>query len=264
LLIISSDHATLYDRVLVPVMFQPFAEAMAQKIASSKPESVLELAAGTGALTVALDLALSLETRLVATDSQPEMLALGRQRTFRRHVEWRQLDMNSMLLEPGWDVIAVQFGLMFLSNPQPVLKKLAGRLTNSGTLAVAVWDRLSENGLSRVAQEIGQDILGLKDANLFDRPFCMCDCTAMEQVFKEAGFKSIDMQTVRLESTPADPAELAEAFVRTNPIALEMANALGRVDALTKAIEAGFRESFGSPVRAPLSAHLILAGLGSA
>lgn len=260
---LSSDHASLYDQILVPAMFRPFAGVMAEIIAARAPASVLELAAGTGALTVALDQALPLETRLVATDSQPEMLTLGRQQSYQRRVEWRQLDMNSMLLEPGWGAIAIQFGLMFLSEPGSVLSKVAGRLSESGFLAAAVWDDLSENGLSRVAQEIGKDGLGLKDATLFDKPFCMGDAVGLERLIREAGFTWVEIQTVRLETPPASATELADAFVRTNPIALDMANALDRVGALRKAVEAGFRKDFGDPVRAPMSAHLVLAGLGS-
>jgi hypothetical protein len=46
--------AAIYDTVFVPILFAPYAADLAERIAEEKPESVLETAAGTGALTNAM------------------------------------------------------------------------------------------------------------------------------------------------------------------------------------------------------------------
>ncbi|MBB4437522.1 hypothetical protein M2310_000751 [Rhizobium leguminosarum] len=46
--------ADLYETLLVPILFEPYASEMAVVADRSKPGSVLEVAAGTGALTRAL------------------------------------------------------------------------------------------------------------------------------------------------------------------------------------------------------------------
>ena len=50
--------AELYDTQMVPLIFQPYADDMAPRVAALKPARVLETAAGTGVLTRALALAL--------------------------------------------------------------------------------------------------------------------------------------------------------------------------------------------------------------
>ena len=43
-----------YDRYMVPLIFEPFASDLAQRAASFSPNTVLEIAAGTGVVTRAL------------------------------------------------------------------------------------------------------------------------------------------------------------------------------------------------------------------
>jgi trans-aconitate methyltransferase len=67
--------AEVYGRDLVPLIFAPYADALADRIAALSPASVLEIAAGTGPLTRALGARLPASSRLVASDLSPAMLA---------------------------------------------------------------------------------------------------------------------------------------------------------------------------------------------
>jgi len=58
----------IYDRYLVPLIFESYASDLAARVAEVKPRSVLEIAAGTGALTRALALRLPVEGLIAATD----------------------------------------------------------------------------------------------------------------------------------------------------------------------------------------------------
>ena len=84
--------AEVYERDLVPLIFAPYAEAMATRVAALAPTAVLEIAAGTGALTRALAIRLPKETRLVASDLNPSMLAQAQRMGALHAVEWRQAD----------------------------------------------------------------------------------------------------------------------------------------------------------------------------
>ena len=44
----------IYDQLLVPLIFDSYARDLAGRVAGAKPGTVLEIAAGTGALTRAL------------------------------------------------------------------------------------------------------------------------------------------------------------------------------------------------------------------
>ena len=58
----------LYERILVPLIFQPYANDMAVRVAALAPDSVLEVAAGTGVVTRAMADTLSAGVRITATD----------------------------------------------------------------------------------------------------------------------------------------------------------------------------------------------------
>ena len=61
-----------YDRYLVPLIFQSYAEDVARRVAARSPKRVLEIAAGTGAVTRAMAATLPLDATCVATDlNQP-------------------------------------------------------------------------------------------------------------------------------------------------------------------------------------------------
>jgi len=64
----------LYERLLVPMLFAPYAEDLAARAAALAPSRVLETAAGTGAVTRAMALALPAHVDIVATDLNQAML----------------------------------------------------------------------------------------------------------------------------------------------------------------------------------------------
>ena len=64
----------VYESYLVPLIFAPFAEDMAARLAQHSVSSVLEIAAGTGVVTRALASALPENVSIVATDLNEAML----------------------------------------------------------------------------------------------------------------------------------------------------------------------------------------------
>ena len=64
----------LYERFLVPLIFQPYAVDLADRVASIGPETVLEVAAGTGAVTRAIAARLPADVAITATDLNQPML----------------------------------------------------------------------------------------------------------------------------------------------------------------------------------------------
>src|SRR5690348_1125720 len=82
----------IYDRFMVPLIFEPYALDLAQRIAALAPADVLETAAGTGVLTRALAGQLPAATRLVASDLNQPMLDQAAKGLSGRAVEWQQAD----------------------------------------------------------------------------------------------------------------------------------------------------------------------------
>ncbi len=64
----------LYERYLVPLIFEPYAVDLAARVARRNPSSVLEIAAGTGVVTRRLASTLAPAVAIVATDLNQAML----------------------------------------------------------------------------------------------------------------------------------------------------------------------------------------------
>ena len=82
----------LYESYLVPMIFEPYAEDLAARVASRTLTRVLEVAAGTGVVTRRLAAALPPSAAIVATDLNPAMLDQAALVATSRAVEWRQAD----------------------------------------------------------------------------------------------------------------------------------------------------------------------------
>ena len=79
-----------YDRLMVPLLFRPYAGELARRARELHPRRVLETAAGTGAVTQALTEALP-ETEIVATDLNQPMLDVAAERVRSGRVRFKAL-----------------------------------------------------------------------------------------------------------------------------------------------------------------------------
>ncbi|HKW85184.1 MAG TPA: class I SAM-dependent methyltransferase, partial [Burkholderiaceae bacterium] len=104
----------LYDTQMVPLIFEPYAAELAQRVAALQPARVLETAAGTGVVTRALARALPARTEIVATDLNQPMLDRAAAVGTQRPVRWQQADAMQLPFDAGsFDVVVCQFGVMF-------------------------------------------------------------------------------------------------------------------------------------------------------
>src|SRR2546423_3382929 len=105
----------IYDRLLVPLIFESCARDLAERLAKVKPRDVLETAAGTGALTRAIAARLPAHARIVATDLNAPMLNHAAAKQPRDHrITWEQADALALPFEDQrFDAVACQFGVMF-------------------------------------------------------------------------------------------------------------------------------------------------------
>ncbi len=95
----------VYDRCLGPLLFEPYAHALAQRFDWSGKNDILELACGTGILTTHLSRAISAGARLTATDLNPDMLAIARTKHVTGNIEWCEADAGPahMVVRPVGD-----------------------------------------------------------------------------------------------------------------------------------------------------------------
>src|SRR6187200_1125987 len=105
-----------YDRYMGPMLFEPYADDLVQRLKLRDPMRVLEVACGTGIVTRHLRERLSPDSELIATDLSEPMLVMA-QRKFDANaaIKWQQADAMALPFpDESFDAVVCQFGLMFV------------------------------------------------------------------------------------------------------------------------------------------------------
>jgi SAM-dependent methyltransferase len=136
----------LYDTYLVPLIFEPYAADLVDRLRTRSLGRVLEIAAGTGVVTRALASALPDPVSIVATDLNQSMLDHASHVGTERAVEWRQADAMQLPFADGtFDAVVCQFGVMFFPDRSKAFAQVRRVLKPGGVLIFNVWDRIEEN-----------------------------------------------------------------------------------------------------------------------
>lgn len=141
----------LYEKYLVPLIFEHYARDLAARLSARPPARILEIAAGTGVLTRAMSSTLPASSSIVATDLNQPMIDHASSIGTGRPVEWRQADAASLPFEEGtFDAVVCQFGVMFFPDKPAAFSEARRVLKRGGRLIFNVWDRIEENEFADV------------------------------------------------------------------------------------------------------------------
>src|SRR5215212_968929 len=138
--------AEIYDRLMVPLIFEPYAVDLAARASRRPIRRLLEVAAGTGVVTRHLAATLPADAAIVATDLNSAMLERARAAGTARPVEWRQADALQLPFGDGeFDALVCQFGAMFFADKAKAFAEARRVLKPGGLFLFNVWDRIEEN-----------------------------------------------------------------------------------------------------------------------
>ena len=251
----------IYDRYRA-TDFEPYAEDLADRVASAGPRGpVLELACGTGILTVRLRARLPLSVRIVATDLNHPMLDYARTKCGRMPgIEWQQADAVTLPFPSGsFDAVACQFGFMFVPDKAVALREALRVLSPGGLLAFNVWDSLQENPSMRVVQQAISSFLG-REPEFFDAPFGMHDRSLLRDLMQSNGFQQIEISTVSIRTVSPSARWLATGIVTGSPASLELQQRGIASEPVIEAATAALARAFGDcPCKTDRSAVVVTA-----
>ena len=121
-----------YDRYLVPLIFESFAQDIAQRAAALSPSAVLETAAGSGVVTRALTPRLSSDASYVVTDlNQPMLNYAATRQVADSRISWRKADAQALPFE---DAVFDLFVASLASCSSPTANWVTGRQNGSSSL----------------------------------------------------------------------------------------------------------------------------------
>lgn len=251
----------LYDQHLGPVLFEPFARAIAERLDPSERD-ILETAAGTGIVTRAILAALPSST-ITATDLNQAMLDVAASRTTAGRVRWQQADAQSLPFpDSSFDLVVCSFGVMFMPDKLAAYSEARRVLRPGRRFLFTVWDRLELNAINHLAHQTVAAIFPEDPPQFFARtPFGYWDRGRIESDLRAAAFTRVQIEELHRESEVASAAGAAMGFTAGTPLRAEIeVRDPERLLAATNATAAAYRKRFGEGAfRAPLQALLVSA-----
>jgi SAM-dependent methyltransferase len=240
----------IYDRYLVPLIFDPYAADLANRVAVTYPRDVLETAAGTGVLTRAIASRLPAYARIIATDlNQPMLNQANARQSHDGRIEWKQADALALPFEDQcFDAVICQFGVMFFADKIQGYKEARRVLKRGGRFLFNVWDRISENEFADTVVEALTALFPHDPPGFMARtPHGYHDVERIYTELNAVGFVDISIDAVNNTSKAASPLEPAIAYCQGTPLRneIEARDASGLEDATKKAAEA-LTHRFGS------------------
>ncbi|MBN3766326.1 class I SAM-dependent methyltransferase [Burkholderia sp. Ac-20365] len=254
----------IYERYLVPMIFEPYARDLAGRAVAASPSRVLEIAAGTGVVTRAMAQRLPEQVGIVATDLNQAMLDTASKLGTRRPVTWQQADATQLPFDDGsFDLVVCQFGAMFFPDKARAFAEARRVLRSGGALIFNVWDRIEENDITATVSARLAELFEADPPRFMQRvPHGYYDTNIIARDLADGGFAApprIETLAKRAHADSADTAAIA--FCQGTPLRGEIEARTGAsLEEATSACAAALRARFGnSEISGKLQAHVVIA-----
>lgn len=202
---VERDSGELYERLLVPALFQEWALILLAVCRVFDGDEVLDVACGTGVVARQAVGRVGSGGSVIGVDLSESMLRVAERRE--PSVDWRVGDAQSLPFEAeSFDVVVSQAGLMFFPDPVAAISEMRRVLRPGGRLAVQVWgsSRANENFAAVVGSHFGAEM-----QSRYLSPWSFTDPKKLLDVAERAGFDNAEIH----EKTGTSRFASVEAFI---------------------------------------------------
>lgn len=240
----------LYDALMVPLIFEPYAVDLAARLKSRPLFRVLEVAAGTGVVTRAMADALPDSVGIVATDLNQAMVDHASLAGTTRPVEWRQADALDLPFgDASFDAVVCQFGAMFFPDKVRAFSEARRVLRPGGVFIFSVWDRIGENEFADTVTTALEALFPDDPPRFLARtPHGYNDPESIRRDLADAGFGGpATIETITARSRAESALAPAIAYCQGTPLRNEIeARGASGLDAATALAARALARRFGS------------------
>lgn len=252
----------LYETYMVPLIFEPYATDLVNRLASRTLSRVLEIAAGTGIVTRAMASVLPERVSIIATDFNQAMLDQASAIGTRRPVEWRRADAMQLPFADGaFDAVVCQFGVMFFPDKAKAFSEARRVLKPGGVFIFNVWDQIKDNEFADAVTASLESLFPRDPPRFLARtPHGYCDGRIIERDLANGGFtKPARIATVAARSRANSSRVPAIAYCQGTPLRNEIeARAASRLGEATDIAAEAIAQRFGrGDVDGKIQAHIV-------
>jgi len=186
--------AEVYDAQFVPALFAQWGPVVAAEAGVRQGDRVLDVACGTGALTLAAADIAGPSGSVVGLDANPDMLTVARRKP--AQIDWREGTAEALPFpDNSFDAVVSQFGFMFFEDRPKALTEMMRVLKPKGCLAVAVCDAVENSPGYRAFALLLDRLFGEEVGEAFRAPFSLGDAGQLSAICQQAGLA--DAEVVR-------------------------------------------------------------------
>jgi SAM-dependent methyltransferase len=242
-----------YDSGMGPTLFEPYAEVLAGLVAALEPRSVLELAAGTGISTRAIAKRIP-EASMTVTDLNADMLAIAQEKA--PSATFAVADAQDLDYEAGaFDVVAFQFGAMFLPDLAKGFREARRVVTDGGAFCFSVWGSHADNPAAAIVDQLLAEQFPDNPPPFWRVPYSRSDIDPTVELLQACGFGRVDLSVVPINAPVESWPRLAEGMLRGNPSGGQIEARRGSVEDVAAELTARLTRRFGeAPTTTPMQA----------
>jgi ubiquinone/menaquinone biosynthesis C-methylase UbiE len=227
---------------------KPFSDAALIRAQVAPGERVIDIGCGCGATSLQLADLVGPKGKVLGVDVSKPMLDRAKERAAGNPVlSFAQADATTYPFEPGAaDLLFSRHGVMFFPEPERAFANLRSALKADGRLAFSCFRSPKENALiTTILAAVVEFVPPLPKMNPDDPgPFAFADPERVKRILSAAGFKSIALEPVDVQSDVSAGKGMEEALVNAMEIG-PASRALNGASPETRAkAEAALRTAF--------------------
>lgn len=191
-LFVATTFTEIYERVLVPPLFRPFAEQLIGRVTPIPGDSVIDVACGTGIVARVARERLGSAAQIVGVDVAPAMLAVARSTD--ATIDWREGNATAIPVGGAerFTVLTCHQGLQFMPDKPAALHEMRRVLVPGGRVAIATWESLDALPGMRDLNAIAERHVG----PIVDSRHSFGQASALKTLLVDAGFSDVTVGTI--------------------------------------------------------------------
>lgn len=259
---VTANAAELYEELLVPTTFKPWAEDLLALAALREGDRVLDVACGTGIVARMAAERVGAAGAVTGLDLNPGMIRVARSVPVPSGapVTWVEGSALKMPLpDTSFDVVLCQQGLQFLPDQPAGLSEFRRVLVVGGRILLSVWE--GETPYTRALSTAVERHAGAQAAATLRTSRICPDRDALQLLVSEAGFRDVHVRTRTLHRRLSQIAHFVLRHLAATPVADAVAalSEQARAQLADDARAALAQYEDGDAVVFPETAHVVIA-----